>query len=228
MIIRHIQVNANDGKFISKWGASVLVKHVPSVTPYAYNNPRFYAKTPEVSGHRIISSSRNQTYQVGSIPSGLTLSWNYDTNLFTRVSSSGTRIVLKAKNSSVSGSATVTARFLSSSGVEKGHTFQTVYVNRLPPVSVNLRVIRSSDGAEVYPSGTGLSPNTYYYAYISGADGYNISWQPDSHIQVLDSSNSMMYFKTDSQGWTLLNIFATDPISTVSQRILGVTLYGGY
>ena len=170
----------------------------------------------------------NQTYQIASIPSGLTLSWSYDTNLFSRVSASGNSIVLTPKTISVTGVGVVAAQLSNSSGVLVGRSSLSVYVNRLPPMSASIRVVRSSDGAEVYPSGSGLSPDSYYYAYISGVGGYSITWQPDSHAQILSSSNSMLYFKTDSQGWTILRVNATDQTTGVTQKILDVTLYGGY
>ena len=104
----------------------------------------------------------------------------------------------------------------------------TVYANRLPSISVqSLRVVRSSDGVEVYPLYVGLCPNTYYYAYLTGTTyGFTYTWDMN-YATVYSSSYNQAYFQTNSQGWTFLDLYATDTTANITEQLYGVTLYGG-
>ena len=143
-----------------------------------------------------------------------------------KVSSSGTSIVLKPKTTSTNSSSILTANFKNSGGTTLYSCSCTVYANRLPSLNISLIVQRSSDGLEVYPSYYGLCPYTYYYAYLTGASSYSVTWDMN-HATVYNSSNNQAYFQTDSQGWTYLDLYATDTTANVTEMVYGVTLYGG-
>ena len=189
---------------------------------------KYYAKPPEISGHPIVSNIVSSTFTLDFAPKNMSIQWVYDTNLFTAVGpTTGSSVTIKAKSASAVGVGTLTAQFKKSGSVKATSTY-TIYANRLPAQSTpSLRVVRSSDGVEVYPSSTGLCPNTFYYAYLSGtSSSYSYNWDMN-HATVYSSSSSQAYFKTDDQGWTFLDIYAVDTPTGVSQNIYGVTLYGG-
>ena len=218
------------GMYESKWGEAPLMRHYidDGPTSYMMSYRRYYAKYPHVSGHNIISNSYSGTFNVNCIPLNTTLSWTYDTSKFTKVSSSGTSIKLKPKTTSTVGVGTLTANFKNSSGTVVYTCSYTVYANRLPSISVqSLRVVRSSDGVEVYPSYVGLCPNAYYYAYLTGTTyGFTYTWDMN-HATVYSSSYNQAYFQTDSQGWTFFDLYATDTTANITEQLYGVTLYGG-
>lgn len=226
-----VKSSSYPGKYVSKWGYGCLVVHAIGYMPSAYSPSirKYYRKVPnELSGPSIIGGSETGSYSLSYLPSHRTLVWNYDTNLLTCVSSSGRTIVLRPKTSATSGDATLYARFYDGSGNLKETKRFYIGVGGPHSQNVSVRVVRSSDGVEVYPSGNGLAPNSYYYAYLSGASACsNITWSPDSHLQNLQSSNTMMYFKTDSQGWGTLNIYGTVSRYGINKQIKGITLYGG-
>lgn len=186
-----------------------------------------YAAGPAISGPGIIGGSETGTYSVSSIPTGTNLVWSYDTSLFTLVSSTSAGITLKLANPASAVDAVVMAYFYDTAGNLVSASTKYVGVGGPHSSTCSLRVVRSSDGVEVYPSSVGLSPNTYYYAYFTCPSAVTVTWSPDSHITILESSNSMMYFKTDNQGWSLLNIYGTMSAYGVKKLLLGVTLYGG-
>ncbi len=217
------------GMYESKWGSLCLVRHPLGYGPASYqmSNRRFYRKDLYVRGHNVVSNSYSGTFSVGFIPYNASLTWTYSTGVFTKLSSSGTNIVLKPKTTSTNTSGTLTATFKDPSNNVIYTDTYTVYANCLPSGGLSLRVVRSSDGVEVYPSYVGLCPNTYYYAYLSGSDSsYSYNWSMN-HATVYNSNYNQAYFKTDSEGWTFLDLYATDPISGVTDNIYGVTLYGG-
>lgn len=211
----------------SKWGTGPLMIHGLHDCPYYLSSDpsdcaAFLAKYPTLSGSDILTAYQQSTYTVSCIPLNTTLSWSYSSSLFTLVSSSGDHITLRPKNANVAGGTYVTANFKDSSN-------QIVYSCNMYVVvgSPSLRVVRSSDGVEVYPAPVGLSPNTFYYAYLTGYDRYySITWSPDSHITIYSQSNSMMYFKTDSAGYCLLDIYGKATATGTPKKVLGVTLYG--
>lgn len=217
------------GMYESKWGESCLMRHPLGYGPASYQMSyrRFYRKDLYVRGHNVVSNSYSGTFSVGYIPYNASLTWTYSTGVFTKLSSSGTNIVLKPKTTSTSSSGTLTATFKDASNNVIYTNNYTVYANCLPSGGLSLRVERSFDGVEVYPSYVGLCPNTYYYAYLSGSNSsYSYNWSMN-HATVYNSSYNQAYFMTDSEGWTFLDLYATDPISGVTDNIYGVTLYDG-
>ena len=223
----HSAVKSTGGKYISKWGPGFLIKHNPTDTPYG-SYMKYYAKPPQISGHPIVSNSVSSTFTLAFAPQNLSIQWVYNTNLFTAIgSTTGSSVTLKAKSTSAVGTGTLTAQF-KKNGIVVATSTYAIYANRLPSFgNLSLRVVRSSDGVEVYPAYVGLCPNTYYYAYLTGTyNNYDYTWDMN-HATVYNSSYNQAYFKTDSEGWTFLDIYATDSASGVSQNIHGVTLYGG-
>lgn len=218
------------GMYDSKWGSAPLMRHAPTYGPYSNMNYRkYYAKPPKISGHNIVTNTVSSTFSLAFAPLNLSINWIFNTSLFTAVgSTTGSSVTIKAKSSTTVGTGTLTAQFKDSGGNIVATSTYAIYANRLPTQSTpSLRVVRSSDGVEVYPSSTGLCPNTFYYAYLSGtSSSYSYNWDMN-HATVYSSSSSQAYFKTDDQGWTFLDIYAVDTPTGVSQNIYGVTLYGG-
>ncbi len=93
----------------------------------------------------------------------------------------------------------------------------------------SVRVVRSSDGVEVYPATVGLSPNTFYYAYFSNsmASNMTLTWI-FNHATIYSQSGYSVYFKTDSYGYTFLTVKGRMPYSSTDKTMIdGITLYGG-
>ena len=92
----------------------------------------------------------------------------------------------------------------------------------------SVRVVRSSDGVEVFPASVGLSPNNWYYAYFSNTEVSNMTLNWDfNHATVISQSGYTVYFKTDNYGYSLLTVSGKMPGSSTFKEMLGVTLYGG-
>lgn len=223
------------GMYESKFGFGPLMRHAPGYGPYhdAYTNymnyRRYYAKPPQISGHNIVTNTVSSTFTLAFSPLNYTINWVFDSSLFSAVgSTTGSSVTIKAKSSSVVGVGTLTAQFKKNGQVVATSTY-AIYANRLPTQSTpSLRVVRSSDGVQAYPGSVGLCPNTYYYGYLTGTNSnYNYTWDMN-HATVYSSSYNQAYFQTDSQGWTFLDLYATDPTTGVTQQVYSVTLYDGY
>lgn len=218
------------GKYESKWGYGPLMRHALNYTPYSGSTYIYYKHaTPTLSGTNMIGGSETGTYTLSCKPQYQNVIWSYDTSLLTQTATTDRSITLRPRTTTSAGDATLTARIYDASGTLKETVNYYIGVGGPHYRDVSIVVKRSSDGTTVYPSGTGLSPNSYYYAYLSGASACSsITWSPDSHLQNLQSNNDMMYFKTDSQGWGMLEVYGTVSRYGISKRLSGVTLYGGY
>jgi len=182
--------------------------------------------TPTFSGPLMVGGTTSGSIIVTNKPANATLTWSYNTNLLTQVSSSANSIVLKPKTATTVGDATVTATLSYPGGVQKSAN-RYVGVGGPHYMNVQLVVTASSDGSQAYPSG-GLCPNSYYYAYLdAGTTLTNVNWGASSHLNVISASNSQLYFGTNSAGYGMLSITATVPAYGISKNILGVTLMGG-
>ena len=216
------------GKYESKWASEALMRHDPDYCPshYMSTGRSYYRKDIYIRGHQITTPSTSTTLSVGYIPLGTTLTWTCSSTM-TKMSSSGLNAVFKA-NSTSKTTGTVTATFKDGYGNDKYTYTYTVYLNKLPPFgSMSLRVVRSSDGLEVYPSSYGLCPNTFYYAYLTGASAnYSYNWDMN-HATVYSSNSGQAYFQTDSQGYTFFDLYATDTPTGVTEKVYSATLYGG-
>ncbi len=95
----------------------------------------------------------------------------------------------------------------------------------------SVRIVRSSDGVEVYPSSVGLSPNTFYYAYFSNTMASNMALQWEiSNIDTnyFSSWGYTAYFKTNSVGYCYLTVKGKMPNSSVYKTMIdNITLFGG-
>ncbi|MBQ6037520.1 MAG: hypothetical protein IJL37_02480 [Bacteroidaceae bacterium] len=216
------------GKYESKWGNWCLMRHPIGHCPYSTSTLKYYKKTPHViEGYSIIGGTENRLYKVSYVPQGQDVTWVWNTSLLSKVSSTDSTIILKPKTSTSVGDGYVQARFYeTSTNTLKKTLSYNIGVGGAHTSNVGLRVVRSSDGVEVYPSSVGLCPNTYYYAYISGTAGATLTWSP-THATVISSSNSYMYFYTDSYGYSLLDVYGVLSQYGVSKKLVGVTLYGG-
>lgn len=219
------------GMYESKWGYGPYMRHALGYDPYNDCTSYAYYKHASPSfktASSMIGGSENKLYKVAYIPADEYVVWSYPSNLLSEVSSTDSTIVIKPKNSTITGDATLLANYYYNSGNFKCSASYYIGVGGPHSRNVSLVVRRSSDGVEVYPSGCGLAPNSYYYAYLSSSASLtNVIWGVDSHLQNLYSDNNSMYFKTDSQGWGMLNIYGTVSSYGQSKKLLGVTLYGG-
>ncbi|MCQ2238032.1 MAG: hypothetical protein MJZ73_02210 [Bacteroidaceae bacterium] len=220
------------GRYESKIGDGCLVVHdlygLSSI--YDDSNLKFYAPKPVIiSNDRMIGGTELGSYEVSCVIKNTTVTWTYDTNLATAVLTGANRIVLQPRTATSVGDMTLTAQFKNGSGATVYSCSFYIGIGGPHYRDVSLVVKRSSDGAEVYPSGSGLAPNSYYYAYLSSsAPLNNVIWGVDSHLQNLYSDNNYMYFRTDSQGWGMLNVYGTVSRYGVSKKLIDVTLYGSY
>ncbi|MBO7418338.1 MAG: hypothetical protein J6U14_05330 [Bacteroidaceae bacterium] len=92
----------------------------------------------------------------------------------------------------------------------------------------SVRVVRSSDGVEVFPAIVGLSPNTFYYAYFSNSEASNmtLTWI-FNHATIYNQYGYTVYFKTDSYGYTFLTVKGRMPNSSTDKTMINdITLYG--
>ena len=218
------------GMYESKWHDGPIMRHPIGYGPYSNMSTRkYYAKPPQISGHNIVTNTVSSTFTLAFSPLNYTINWVFNSSLFSAVgSTTGSSVTIKAKSSSVVGVGTLTAQFKRNGQVVATSTY-AIYANRLPTQSTpSLRVVRSSDGVQAYPGSVGLCPNTYYYGYLTGTySSYNYTWDMN-HASVYSSSYNQAYFQTDSQGWTFLDLYATDPTTGVTQQVYSVTLYDGY
>lgn len=185
----------------------------------------------DISGFYIISGTGSQTYTVtGDNLSNYNISWEYDTSVLQTVGTTGTSITLKLINSSSTADTylSVTARSKTTGAIIDGAGID-IGCNGPVAGDCSLRVVRSSDGVEVYPSSIGLRPNTFYYAYLSAPSGVSnmtFNWS-FTNAQLYSSYGFTAYFKTDDNGYALLTLTGKMPGSSVYKYILGATLYGG-
>lgn len=193
------------------------------------NNDIAYLSSTEVDGAYIVSGSGSY-YFFTENPTGTETTWDYDTTIFSEESHTNTRITLSLINSSVTADTSIRAIFKYPDGTIHSITnHHYVGVNGPHWRHCSLRVLRSSDGVEVYPSTVGLDPNTGYYAYFTtstgGPDMY-LDWQFTNITNDTSYDHTYScYFQTDSNGYCFLDIYGTMTGSSISKWLLGVTLY---
>ncbi len=77
-VITHSAIRINSNEYLSKWGASPLVRHAPTNVPSGYGTPYKYYKRyyrPSLSGPALFNTSA--TYSVSDLPSGYSVSWSF-------------------------------------------------------------------------------------------------------------------------------------------------------
>ena len=188
-----------------------------------------------ISGYQIISGTYQVTYTVTSNDvnvSSYYIDWDYDTSVLTETAGGdgmgSTTIKLKLSSSTYTGD-TYLRVYLKSSSTGSVLYATTIYIGCNGPLAntSSVRVVRSSDGVEVYPALVGLSPETWYYAYFSNSQVPNMTLEwVFNHATIYSQTGYSVYFKTDSYGWSFLTVNGKMSGSSVYKYLLGVTLYG--
>lgn len=216
----------------SKWGAGPLVRHEIDYGPAAYNMNyrRFYAAPIEINGSPMMGRSEIKSYKMNRRPSYIaSVTWSYPTNLIKRVALSGDSISLSPKTTTTVGDGYVSARLEYQNGQTRTIK-KNIGVNGPHWSNVELVVVKSSDGTQVYPSGSGLEPNSYYYAflYCSSATLSSVDWGVSSNVNVGYFTNSEMYFSTGNEAWCSFHISAKANSYNLTKTILDATVYGSF
>ena len=193
--------------------------------------PLRYPTGPDISGPKIITGTNEYTYSVSYPTSSDTIIWNYNTSYFNKNDTIDTHLILSLKNANIAADATITATFRN----KKTNTIisQSRYdigINGPHYNDCSIRVLRSSDGAEVYPShNVYLEPNTYYYAYFSttsGGSNMNITWTfYDDEVDIISQYGYTLYFKTGYIDNCFLHIDGKLYGSNITKSLLGIVLY---
>ena len=108
----------------------------------------------------------------------------------------------------------------------------TIYIGCNGPLAgtSSVRIVRASDGLQVYPSNPyiGLRPNTSYYGYFSNSmtSGMDLNWDFNNYATIIWSSDYSVCFQTDSNGWAPLTISGKMPGSSVYKDLLNIYIYG--
>jgi len=182
-----------------------------------------------LTGDRIIQGYNQSTYSVSGIVSGTNLVWGYDHSVVDSIGSTTAGITLKLKNASSTADTYVTAKFVNPVTHAIVHSItMNVGANGPHYADCSIRVVRSSDGVEAYPSSYGLRPNTWYYGYFSTTTGASLSLRWDfTYSSCSSSTGTPVYFKSGANGYDIVNVYGTLSGSSVEKLLLGVTLYGG-
>lgn len=187
-----------------------------------------------IDGSRIISGTYQEEYTVyaDTTLSAFVIEWAYSSSILQKTAGGGNteNIKLKLVSSTNTSDTYLTVR-LKDLVTDEVRYATTIYIGCNGPLAntSSLRVVRSSDGVEVYPSYVGLSPNTWYYAYFSNAYASNMTLQWIFTNAIVSSQYGYTaYFQTDSNGWATVTINGKMPGSTVYKYMMGATLYEGY
>ena len=190
-----------------------------------------------ISGSLIISGTNEVTY-TASYAGSFYVDWDYNTSVLSKTAGgdglNSKTIKLKLVSASNTSDTYVRVYLKSSSSGDILYA-TTIYVGCNGPLAntSSLGVVRSSDGVEVYPAYVGLSPNTWYYAYLTNTQASNMTLQwvfsngfdNANNATIYDQYGYTVYFKTSSYGWTFLTVNGKMPGSSVYKYLLGVTLY---
>ena len=225
----HTAVNIDNTWCISKWNEWPLMKHKIGYSPFGNANLEYYTKTPvSISGPNMIGGSTNGSYSINYIPYNTTLTWSYNTNLLTIVSSSGKSIVVKPKTTTTVGDAAILAILTDGNGNGKTIPYY-IGVNGPHYMDVQL-LVKDTNGKEVYQSGIGLCPNSFYYAYLTAHNGNttltDVNWGASHQLNIFYATDRELQFRTSSEGWGMLKITGKTANYGVTKPLLGVTLVG--
>ncbi len=93
----HSAIKSSDGKYISKWGRTYLIRHRPNQVPYPYSNDRkYYMKTLYISGSSTICNQ--STYSIANFPQGASVQWSTSNDKLQLLSGQGTSTAVLKKN----------------------------------------------------------------------------------------------------------------------------------
>lgn len=194
-----------------------------------------------INGARIISGTTGQNYSVTSDDNSINVSyydidWVYNTSvLYETAGGDGNNNVTLKLLSSTNTSDTYLRVYLRDPSTGDISFAVSINIGCNGPLAntSSLRVVRSSDGVEVYPAYVGLSPNTFYYAYLTNTQASNMTLQwvfsngfdDENNAIIYSQYGYTVYFKTSCYGWTFLTVNGKMPDSSVYKYLLGVTLY---
>ncbi|MBR1940729.1 MAG: hypothetical protein IJ845_05285 [Bacteroidaceae bacterium] len=189
-----------------------------------------YAVGPSISGPTIITGTSPYTYSVIPPPNSVLTVWSYNTSYFNYGSSNNTTLMISLKNASTAADTSVTATFKDSDNNVISQSTIYTGINGPHYNHCSVRVIRSSDGAEIYPNHTAyMEPNTYYYAYFSTSTGgsMDLDWSfYDEGMEILNSYSNTLFFKTGSDNYDcFLHVDGRMYGSSITKALLGVILY---
>lgn len=184
-----------------------------------------YAVGPTIFGPTIICDTSEKLYSVTPPSNCIYAIWSCNTNVFNIVDDSHKeylRISLLNVNSIAN--ETITATFYDAFNNVISVSRIYVGMNGPHPFNCSLRVLRSSDGIEVYPSSVYMEPYTYYYAFFDGVSNITLDWQ-FTYTNYVSTSGSTAYFQTGDSDFVLLNLYGKMSGSTIWKQIFGLTIY---
>lgn len=194
--------------------------------------PVRYATGPAIFGPSIITDTSPHTYRVDDPSENARTEWAYSSSIFSSCNTCSTdsTLILTLKNASIIADATITATFYNSSNNVISQSRFDIGINGPHYNDCSIRVLRSSDGAEVYPShNVYLEPNTYYYAYFSttsGGSNMSLTWTfYDDEVDIISQYGYTLYFKTGNIDNCFLHIDGKLYGSSITKSLLGIVLY---
>lgn len=192
--------------------------------------PLRYATGPAISGPSIITTTDNVSYIVSHPSNSTRTEWSHNTYLFNEHGKTQDAIILSLKNANTAADATITATFYDSNNNVVSQSRYYTGINGPHYNDCSIRVVRSSDGAEVYPNHTVyMEENTYYYAYFStttGGTNMNLTWTfYDDDVDIISQYGYTLYFKTGDIDNCFLHLDGKLYGSSITKSLLGVTLY---
>jgi hypothetical protein len=188
----------------------------------------------DITGYRIIVGSNSVTYT--AVTEGINLAaynwaWEYNTSILTCTGGGDgyNYITLTLSSSNTTSDTYLKAKLINRTTGQADYIYPiTIGCNGPIAGTSSLRVVRASDGVEVYPSYIGLSPNTWYYAYFSNSMAQNmtLSWTITNTTSVTTYGYNA-YFQTNGSGYCFVTVKGQMPGASVSKNMLSLTLYGG-
>lgn len=193
--------------------------------------PLRYPIGPAISGPTIITGTSNKTFSVIPPNESDTTIWSYNTSYFNYGADNNTTLMISLKNANLAADATITATFRDTiNNIVLSQSRFYTGINGPHYNHCSVRVVRSSDGAEVYPShNVYLEPNTYYYAYFStttGGSNMSLTWTfYEDEVEIINQYSYTLYFKTGDIDNCFMHIDGKLAGSSITKALLGVSLY---
>ncbi|MBQ6037403.1 MAG: hypothetical protein IJL37_01870 [Bacteroidaceae bacterium] len=189
-----------------------------------------YALGPAISGPTIITGTSQVSYTVNPPFGSVNTIWSHNTAIFNEHGNSDTALTVSLKNANTTADVTIFATFYDSNNNVISQSRFDTGINGPHYNHCSIRVIRSSDGAEIYPNHTAyMEPNTYYYAYFYTSTGgsMDLDWSfYDDGMEILNSYAHTLYFKTGSDNYDcFLHVDGRMYGSSITKALLGVVLY---
>lgn len=181
-----------------------------------------------IAGPSIIGGTTSFAYTV-SPPAGTTTVWSYSPLITLNTLYSDNSVLVVSLNYPNSpADEYIYARYYNADGSLNSIETKLVGINGPHKDWSSVRVERASDGVEAYPStAVGMEPNTWYYAYLTVPYSVTISeWIFSNASDITYNNNkTQCHFKTDSQGWTSVQVKAKMSPYNVTKVILDKILY---